>query len=80
MKWTSFTEDEIIEDNAALKVQSMWRGIQVRKDIQPKQKKSVIARKGICRNNRYYFVVVIEQDTNYLVNIHVADDPLTPMD
>lgn len=79
MKWVAYTKQEEKEEKSAVKLQSIWKGILMRKANPLNKKPQIKSKRVIVKDNRRYLCIVIEQTANYLVKVHIADDPGIPM-
>jgi ankyrin repeat protein/Ca2+-binding EF-hand superfamily protein len=76
LMWNPYTSQKTQEDTAALKIQKAWKH---KSELPIPSLSRLIARRGIQRNGRYFLVSILDDDPNFEIQIHVADDPATPM-
>ena len=74
--WNPYTSKQTQEDTAALKIQKAWKH---KPELPISSLSRLIARRGLQRNGRYFLVSILDDDPNFEIQIHVADDPSTPM-
>lgn len=80
--WTPQTPEEEKTLKAVIRIQSMFRGMRARKDFPLKKSRTnrrVVGRKVLKREKKYFLLFVLDQDDNFLLELHEVDDPDVPM-
>lgn len=77
-KWEEL-EDISKEEEAAILIQKNWRAKNEKEELKIRMRKNtLVGRRGITKGNRIFLVSVLDEPSNYLIQLHPADNPQVP--
>jgi hypothetical protein len=82
LKWVPQTSEQSLQEKAALKIQTIFRGNKARQDItllKVLNRRKVLSRRGVKSGSRHYLISAYEGAAGIAVELNPADDPEVPL-